>query len=402
MPGSRERSNVMARFLLGINYWPRRSAMYAWQRFDLGEMREDFARIAELGFDVVRLFLLWEAFAPSVARIDTTALGRFERMMDALAERGLRAMPTLFCGHMSGVNWLPDWALDSRVPHGRFRTISNGKVSAYGAGDIYSDPRLLDAQALLARVAGACVRGHPALFAWDLGNEFSNVREPATPGDAARWSRRLSQTLQEASGAAVTGGMHGEDLERDRHIRPSSIAHPWEFATMHGYSVYGTFSRGRLDTSVVPFLCDLQASCSAKRVLFSEYGNPTCEKGAAGNQAAAFACLNEEEMAHYAYAVTDRLHARGALGAFWWCWADYDRALAGVPPFDDAPHELTFGIVRSDGSDKPVARVLAQIAAQRREVVAPPPPIVTDEAAYFASLPGGIERAYREYCDRYG
>ena len=37
----------MARFLLGINYWPRRSAMYMWQRFDLGEIREDAARIKE-------------------------------------------------------------------------------------------------------------------------------------------------------------------------------------------------------------------------------------------------------------------------------------------------------------------------------------------------------------------
>src|SRR5581483_7877193 len=35
MPRSGEERR-MPRFLLGINYWPRRSAMYAWERFDLG------------------------------------------------------------------------------------------------------------------------------------------------------------------------------------------------------------------------------------------------------------------------------------------------------------------------------------------------------------------------------
>ncbi len=322
--------------------------------------------------------------------------------MTAFADCGLRAMPTLFCGHMSGVNWLPRWVLDSAVPHGRFRTICDGNVSLYGAGDIYADPRLLGAQAAFAREAGNCVRDHPALYAWDLGNEFSNVREPATPSDAAEWSRRLSETLREASNAPVTGGMHGEDLERDRGIRPSSIALPWKFATMHGYSVYGNFSRGRLDANVVPFLSQVQESCSGKRVLFSEYGNPTCPpEGAATEKPSDFACLDEEEMAQYAYAVADRLHARGALGAFWWCWADYDRALAEMPPFDLAPHELTFGIVRSDGTYKPVARTLARLASEKREVVEPQPPIVTDEAAYYASLPDGIARLYEGYCEKY-
>src|ERR1700722_10578039 len=32
---------AMSRFLLGINYWPRRSAMYMWRQFDLDEIGED-------------------------------------------------------------------------------------------------------------------------------------------------------------------------------------------------------------------------------------------------------------------------------------------------------------------------------------------------------------------------
>jgi endo-1,4-beta-mannosidase len=103
----------MVRFSLGINYWPRRSAMAMWQRFDAGEIAEDFARIAALGLDTVRFFLRWSDFQPQPGALDATMLARLEALADLAARAGLRTMPTLFCGHMSGVNWLPAWS----IPH---------------------------------------------------------------------------------------------------------------------------------------------------------------------------------------------------------------------------------------------------------------------------------------------
>jgi endo-1,4-beta-mannosidase len=410
----------MAKFLLGINYWPSSTAMYAWRRFDRGEIREDMKRIKSLGLDVVRFFLDWDVFQPSPNSMNPSALRNFDTFMEAVADAGLRAMPTLFCGHMSGVNWLPSWSLDPRTPHGRFRTISGENESQYGIGDFYGDQQLLAAQVVFARAVGERVEDHPGLYGWDLGNEFSNLREPASPDDAAAWSKRLSATLIEASGGWVTGGMHGEDLERDRHLRPSSISHPWDVATMHGYSVYSSFSHGRLDRNVVPFLAALQGSFTGKPLLFSEFGNPTCPAGtvspydrvplpgeAANAQkalppnAADFACLTEDEMASYAAGVIDKLHAGGAIGAFWWCWADYDPKLASLPPFDKAPHELHFGIVRADGSLKPVGEALRSVAAQHLEVLKTAAPIA-DETSYYASLPQGMFELYKEYCDQHG
>ncbi|HVN69831.1 MAG TPA: beta-galactosidase [Candidatus Binatia bacterium] len=387
----------MPRFLLGINYWPRQSAMYMWQRFDVAAIGEDMARIKSLGLDAVRFFLMWDAFQPEPGRMDDDALRRFDAVMDRIADAGLRAMPTLFCGHMSGVNWLPAWSLERETVKGRFRTIAGGAVVERQIGDFYADPELVRAQVFFARRVGERVRDHPALLGWDLGNEFSNVREPATPDDAARWSARLTETLLDVSGAPVSGGMHGEDLDRDRRLRPSSIARPWEFATMHGYSVYSAFARDRLDTNVVPFLCQLQQSFSGKRVLFSELGNPACPPDT--EQVDGFACLDENEMAHYARGAIDRLHARGALGAFWWCWADYDPALAALAPFDLAPHELRFGVVRSDATFKPVAQTLAQIAAENRSVVEALPAPIADQAEHYAGLPESIVAEYRAYCD---
>ena len=103
-------------------------------------------------------------------------------------------------------------------------------------------------------------------------------------------------------------------------------------------------------------------------------------------------------MAQYASGAIDRLHARGALGAFWWCWGEYDLALATLPPFDRAPHELRFGIVRTDGSAKPVARVLSQVAGQDR-TVEPAPGSIANEADHYAGLPQSIVAEYRAYCE---
>jgi endo-1,4-beta-mannosidase len=388
----------MPRFLLGINYWPSRTAMYMWQRFDLDAIGEDLARIKALGLDVVRFFLMWEAFQPEPNAMNEGTLRQFEALMERIAAAGLQAMPTLFCGHMSGVNWLPAWTLERETVRGRFRTIAGGSVVERAIGDFYADPELLAAQTFFARRVGERVAGHPALLAWDLGNEFSNLRAPASASDAADWSARLTDALNSVSGASVCAGMHGEDLDRDRNLRPSSIARPWPFATMHGYSVYSAFARDRLDANVVPFLCQLTQSFAGKGVMFTEFGNPECPPGA--TVVDGFACLDEAEMARYARGAIDRLRARGALGAFWWCWADYDPALAAVPPFDRAPHELRFGIVRSDGTLKPVAQTLAQIAAGPRDVQGLPAPIAV-EAEHYAGLPQSIESEYRAYCNRY-
>ncbi len=405
-----------ARFSLGVNYWPRRSAMAWWRRFDPGEVREDFARIAGLGLDAVRFFLRWDDFQPRPGALEPLMLERLETVVALAAEAGLRTMPTLFCGHMSGVNWLPPWSLDPGTPHGRFRTIAGGAESPYGIGDMYAGP-LLDAQLVFARAVGERLRAHPAVIAWDLGNEFSNLREPATPSAAAEWSRRLTAALRDSSELPVTAGTHGEDLTRDRNLRLASLCAPFPFATMHGYSVYSGFARGRLDPEVVPFLALLAAAFSFEPVLFSEFGNPTCPPGKRSPyervalpdeppnptispddpELAAYACLSEDEIAAYCTQVLERLHADGRLGAYWWCWADYADELRGEPPFDRAPHELSFGIVRSDGSEKPVAAALAAFARQQRRVLpANDMPLISADY-YYRTLPSSTKTLYEAF-----
>ena len=169
---------------------------------------------------------------------------------------------------------------------------------------------------------------------------------------------------------------------------------PWDFATMHGYTAYATFARNRLDPEVVPFYYDMMASFSNKRVLFSEFGNPQC----ADPTLTVYPCLTEKEMATYAAAVLERLQSRGALGAYWWCYTDYDDALHSTPPFDQAPHELSFGAWRADGSPKPVVEVLTRVARAAADVAPAPTPDVI-ESDYYAH-PVDVKTAYAAFLRR--
>jgi hypothetical protein len=174
--------------------------------------------------------------------------------------------------------------------------------------------------------------------------------------------------------------------------------------------VYSDFARSKTDAQVVPFLALLAEGFSRKRVLFTEFGNPTCraredvEGGFLGQsthdsslRAKTFECLSEDEMAAYCTEALNRLHAAGHLGAYWWCWADYDERISREPPFDLAPHELTFGLIRGDGSEKPVARALAEFARQRREVVIGAAAATPNESTHYEGLPHSTAVEYATY-----
>ena len=317
-------------FRLGINYWPARTAMRWWTMFDEGETAEDFARIAAGGFDSVRVFLLWEAFQPEPDRVDPRMLERLVTVADLAGRAGLDIMPTLFTGHMSGVDWIPGWALGGAERDARFRVVSGGRVVEDGLRNWYVDDDVMRAQALLAGRAAEALAGHGALWAWDLGNENSNCVVPADRELARRWLSRMTSAIRAADGAArITIGIHMEDLEEDRRLGPREAADACDFLTMHGYPIYARWARSGTDEALVPFLARVTRWLGGGAdVLFSEFGLPTYREGDRASEHAratsASPLIEEAEAAEYVRRVLPGLREAGATGAMLWCYSDYD------------------------------------------------------------------------------
>jgi endo-1,4-beta-mannosidase len=345
-------------FRVGVNYWPASSAMRWWRRFDPDEVDRDFARIAAAGGDVVRFFLLWEDFQPEPSSVSDDALQRLLRVADTAERNGLEVIPTLFTGHMSGANFVPEWALGRASKPGRFRVIAGDRVTDREIGNWYSEAVITEAQALLARECARTLSGHPALWGWDMGNENSNCSVPDTKDAGVRWLERMAGAIRGADARCrITVGLHMEDLEQDRRIGPAEVARVSDVLCMHGYPMYASWARGPADPELVAFLAAVTRWLGEMDVLFAEFGAPTKDADAGG--AAGEMLLDQDEAARYTERALERLHGEGTVGALAWCYADYARAVWHEPPLDLAPHERHFGLWRADGRAKPAAAALA-------------------------------------------
>jgi endo-1,4-beta-mannosidase len=358
-----------------------------WSKFDLAEVEADFARIAACGLDSVRVFLTWEDFQPTPDRVDRWMLERLVGVADLAGRLGLGLIPTLFTGHMSGVNWIPTWALGGSGGDRRFRVVSGGRVVHTGLRNWYTDSAVGDAQVLFAAEAAAALAGHQAVWAWDLGNENSNCVIPPTRSAARAWLARLSLAIRNADETAlVTVGLHMEDLEEDRRLGPAEASEACDLLSMHGYPIYARWADGPTDDHLLPFLARVTHWLGEGRdLVFSEFGLPSL-------------LVEEDAAAAYTARALEALRRAGCLGALLWCYSDYPLVLAETPPFDLAPHELSFGLWRADGSPKPaVAAVAAFVGAARCTVGQADAWIDIDRDEFRRDPRAQLPRLYRRY-----
>lgn len=367
-------------FTLGVNYWPRRKAMYWWGNFDRGEVREEFALIRETGLNVVRLFLLWDDFQPDPGSVDSAVLANLGGVADIASDQGLGLDVTFFTGHMSGPNWSPRWLLGGTghpYQGARRDIVSQGSVVDSGYRNMFHDPVALAAEQVLLRAVVGALKDHPAVWMWNLGNEPDLFAWPDDYQTGREWVRRMVGLIHELDPVhPVTCGLHGDSLHRDNGLRIDQVYAETDVAVMHSYPMYTSWARQPLDPDFVPFTCALTAALCGKPVLMEEFGGCTAQPGEAsyvmkwdshGQQRRQF-MASEEDLAEFLRQTLPKLQDSGATGAMIWCFADYVPELWDVPPCDEARHERFFGMVRPDGSLKPHAKVMRDFAATKPQV----------------------------------
>ncbi|MBN2148859.1 MAG: cellulase family glycosylhydrolase [Anaerolineales bacterium] len=367
--------NIGNPFILGVNYWPRRKAMYWWNDFDPQEVRDEFAQIRELGLKVVRIFLLWDDFQPSPDAVSVEALAHLVTVADIAAENGLGLDVTFFTGHMSGPNWVPRWLLGGpRSPNQPWlrEVVSAGQLTPEGYRNPFHDAVALQAERLLLRSVVRTLKDHPAIWLWNLGNEPDLFAWPETYQAGRAWVREMVETIRLSGGQQpVTCGLHAASLAQENGFRVDQVNAETDIAVMHAYPMYTDMARHPLDPDFVPIACALTAALSGKPVLMEEFGGCTMPPGEPsqvitwktyGETRRQF-MASEEDLAEFIRQTLPRLVEVGAVGAMIWCFADYATTLWDRPPCKEVHHERFFGLVRPDGSLKPHANVLREFAA---------------------------------------
>jgi endo-1,4-beta-mannosidase len=333
--------------------------MFMWRELDLGEVRAELAHLRDLGFTVVRYFVLAADFLPTPLRVDTQRVADLVEVARVAREEGLRSIPTLVTINMSGKLWWPAWMLNER-----------GEPK-----DLYSEPTLLRAQELLVEACAGALAGDSSIRALDLTNEIDDALPPPHREAGRRWTALLAAAVRRAApGVPIQVGAHLPSLTTTTHLRIDDLALSVDEDCMHAYPLYSDVARNFLDPELVPFACALTAELAGRgrAALMHEFGICTAPPGSPGltisddflGRPRPQYLASEAEGARYHAEVLERLAETGAAGAYAWCYGDYDPRLFGRAPFDTALRERSFGLVRADGSEKPAAREVRAFAAR--------------------------------------
>ncbi len=297
---------------IGFNYWPSRTGVHCWKRFDLSEWEEDFDAIVARGFNTVRLFLLWEDFQPAEDRVDARQMQNLAAVCRAAADAGLWVVPTLFQGWMSGTNFDPPWR------RGRNHV---------------RDAEMRSAMVLLARAAAGALKEAHNILTIDYANEIDCICPDVDDASVARWTEELAEAIRaERPGTIVT---NGTAVNPFRSVSKWSFgAQAIDFMCVHGYPVFWNPLAARSLGSCRATLKSGHISAFAGAYgphMREEFGTAM---GADGGLAGGF--VRASVMASY---------LAGSNGFLYWCWRDFSTREF---PYQDCPFEASLGYADTD------------------------------------------------------
>ena len=392
--------------VIGINYWPGETATDWWKRFEPSIVKRDFSLLAEYRLELARIFLLWEDFQPEMKRISVKALENLVRAADIAHDLGIRLLPTFFCGHMRGVNWLSPWMVESGMGEEKFPLFSGGEVRRGRVRNLYADREVWKAQKLLIHETTSALQGYPSVWGWDLGNRISSLALPASKNSVRAWLEEMVTELKRWDAALpITVGVHQNDLYEGRIPGPKEIAPLCEVLSVHAYPGDAPWANGPLDEKVPLFLCLLTRWLGGKKVLLEEFGVPTephlySQSDADREKLGNIRLVEEDEAETFFEKSLDLLKKEGIAGALAWCLYDFDSSLWEKLPFKERIHERYFGLFRGDRSPKMAARLIQQYprAGRLGEMSYEWADITQEE--YYEKPQAHLPRLYRNFQDQ--
>ncbi len=350
-------------FILGVNYWPQRKGMFMWREFDKHAIAEDMSVISDLGLSCVGISLLWEDFQPRPQNVPPIMLDRLVRVLEMAVDKNLNAILTLFTGHAGGLNWLPPWMLRASTGKRHLQVFSQNKVRSNEPRNPYSDPEVMEAQIFFLRELSGAVSGHPALLAWNLGNEPSLWAVPPDEFSARLWLQAMSETLREKDDdVPLTLGLGVEDLAKNGGLTLRLVARRLDYVGIRVTLHHISWSEGPFDEAILPFVVRITGWLAKIPVLVQEFGLPTIptlqdswsrmirdEEG--------LSLFSEDDVAEFTEEALTHLHRSRALGGLWKSFRDFHPSIWNWPSLDRNIPERFFGLLRHDGSPKPIATV---------------------------------------------
>jgi hypothetical protein len=374
---------LTAALTVSLDYQPAATGPFLWQAFDTAAVSSDLAAIARAGFREVRVGLAWDSFMPDARGVDPRRMGEFDTLLRVAGAHGMGIVPVLFIQAHGHCVFLPARAVMRDARRRGVRVLSEGMPESGGPRDAWTDPLMLELADRWARAMAAGFANHPALAAWDLGDDPARVLRPRRIPDLAAWVAVAGAPLRQR-GDRVQMTLGADDLLRGRGVRLGSLS--------------GLLDR--IDIAIRPAQLRRLQLPEPEALLFIAQLAQALAGDQGGQIGLALAMPSpggdEEGMDELAAAATvDQLVERrteagvSALRATAWC--DLHPRLRERAPYDRHDWRRRCGLVRLDGAEKPALGPWSRLA--RADLAAPPPnpwPPHLDVEAFYANLPDSV------------
>lgn len=325
-----------------------------WRDWRPEVIEADFAKLAAHGIKLLRVFPLWPDFQPIVllracagqpvemrmgeeplpldavgqAGVSAGMLARF-RDFCVLAERhGLQFIVGIITGWMSGRLFVPP-GLEGLDP--------------------ITDPVSLSWQIKFVRTFVENLRHQPAIATWDLGNECNCLGRAPSRAAAYLWTAAISNAIRAADASRpVISGMHSLTASA------GDIGNVWfiddqaeltDILTTHPYPYWVRHTRSDpIDALRTTF------HATAETRFYSDIGGKPCFVEEIGTMGPMIA--GNEASGRFARVNLFSLWANDCRAFLWWC--AHDQTGLAQAPYDWNGPEVELGLLRNDGTPKPV------------------------------------------------
>lgn len=381
---------------LGANYWASHAGTAMWADWREEVVRADFDQLAGAGLGWLRVFPLWPDFQPLTRLlggcgksmemrfgeqplpdtaigqdgVDAIMLGRLRTLCDLAQARGLRLIIGLVTGWMSGRLFAP---------------------SAFINRDVLTDPETIRWQVRLVRRIVGELRDHPAVAAWDLGNEC-NCMGRADAHQAHLWTQAISGAIRSTDPSrVVVSGMHSLAVDSSAAWSIRDQGELTDVLTTHPYPLFTPLVDLDPVTTLRP---TAHASCETR--LYADLAGKPCfaeETGSLGPMTA-----SDVLTPHYLRTALWSLWANDGRGLLWWC--AFDQAHLVHAPYDWNVAERELGLIRSNRSTKPILGEFSAFrAAQRTAGVDTLPPRLIDAVCVLTNNQESWPVAFNTWCN---
>ncbi|OGV70543.1 MAG: hypothetical protein A3K19_24790 [Lentisphaerae bacterium RIFOXYB12_FULL_65_16] len=362
-------------FSVGCNYWASHAGTAMWSDWRADVVKQDLHKLSRAGLQVLRVFPLWPDFQPLTllrggggtpmeyrfgetplpddafgrAGVAELAMERFAEFADIAQDNGLKLIVGLVTGWMSGRLFVPP-ALEGRNP--------------------ITDPVSIQWQVRMVQCFVHCFKNHPAVAAWDLGNEC-NCMGSSTREQAWTWTASIVNAIRANDATRlVVSGMHGMRMGPGDTWTIQDQAELTDLLTTHPYPYFTPHCDQDPIVTMRPSLHSTAESC-----YYGDIGHKPCLVEEIGTLGPMFG--SEPVAAAFIRTALFSSWAHDLRGLLWWC--GFEQLHLENAPYDWNTVERELGLFRLDGTPKPV---LDSLGAFRKFIDGLPfpalPPRLTD------------------------